>query len=190
MNRVEEILKEAGALLSGHFILTSGRHAAQYMQCARVLQWPMYTEEIAGMLVDDNELDMERIDAVVAPAVGAIVFGYELARELNVPSLFTERVDGKMTLRRGFEVPVGARVLVAEDVVTTGGSVREVIDVVRAAGAEVAGVALMVDRSGGTVDFGVPKYAAYTTSIESYDADNCPLCADGKQPPVKPGSRK
>jgi len=188
MNRVEEILREAGALMEGHFVLTSGRHAGKYMQCARVLQKPAYVEEIVGMLTDEHGLDEEGIDFVVAPAVGAIVFGYELAREVGAVSLFTERVDGKMTLRRGFEIPAGARVLVAEDVVTTGGSVREVIEVVGACGAEVVGVALIVDRSGGAVDFGVPKFAGFTTAIESFEGDDCPLCAKGMEV-VKPGSR-
>lgn len=188
MDVVESILVEAGALMQGHFVLTSGRHAGQYMQCARVLQKPSYVEEIVGMIVDENDLDEERIDFVVAPAVGAIVFGYELAREVGAVSMFTERVDGKMTLRRGFEIPKGSRVLVAEDVVTTGGSVKEVIDVVKACQAEIVGVALMVDRSGGTVDFGVPKYAGFTTAIESYEAADCPLCKEGV-PIVKPGSR-
>ena len=189
MNRVEEILKEAGALLDGHFILTSGRHAGQYMQCARVLQKPAYVEEIVGMLVDDNGLDEEGVDFVVAPAVGAIVFGYELAREVGATSLFTERVDGKMTLRRGFEIPAEARVLIAEDVVTTGGSVMEVIEVVKACKAEIVGVALIVDRSGGSVDFGCPKFSAFTTVVESFESDNCPLCKEGKSPATKPGSR-
>ena len=189
MNRVEEILREAGALMAGHFVLTSGRHAGFYMQCARVLMKPAYVEEIVGMIVDDNGLDEEGVDFVVAPAVGAIVFGYELARELSAVSLFTERVDGKMALRRGFVIPAGARVLVAEDVVTTGGSVMEVIEVVKAAGAEVVGVALMVDRSGGAVDFGCAKYAGFTTAIESYEAGDCPLCKGGGEPAVKPGSR-
>ena len=188
MNRTQEILIEAGALITGHFALTSGRHAAQYMQCAKVLQKPTYVEEIVGMLVDDNTLDEEGIDFVVAPAVGAIVFGYELAREIGAVSLFTERVDGKMALRRGFEIPKGARVLVAEDVVTTGGSVKEVIDVVKASEATVVAVALIVDRSGGTVDFGVTTHAAFITAIESYDPENCPLCKK-TIPLTKPGSR-
>jgi len=190
MKRIEKILRDCDALLEGHFVLTSGRHAAFYMQCARVLQNPELTEEIVGdYLCDEGELDLDNIQMVVAPAVGGIVLGYELARQLGVKSIFCERENGKMTLRRGFEIPAGTRVLVAEDVVTTGGSVREVMEVVRASGGEVVAVALLVDRSGGTVDFGVKTVAAYQTTIESYEPDNCPLCEEGKLPAIKPGSR-
>jgi len=190
MERIEKILRDCDALLEGHFILTSGRHAAYYMQCAKILQNPNVTEEIVGdYLCDLGGLDYDGIEVVVAPAVGGIVLGYELARQLGAKSIFCERENGKMTLRRGFEIKKGTKVLVAEDVVTTGGSVREVMEVVGAAGGEVVAVALLVDRTGGTVDFGVKTAAAYTTTIESYDADECPLCKEGKLPAVKPGSR-
>ncbi|MDR2168403.1 MAG: orotate phosphoribosyltransferase [Clostridiales bacterium] len=187
MKNVKNILVEVGALLEGHFVLTSGRHAAQYMQCAKILQWPEHTEDIAEDLAEAFEDD--DVDLVVSPAVGAIVLGYELARHLDCRAIFCEREQGKMTLRRGFEIPRGARVLVCEDVVTTGGSVREVMEVVRAAGGEVVGIALLVDRSGGAVDFGVKKVAAYTTAIESYEPGDCPLCKENKLPAIKPGSR-
>ena len=149
MKRVEEILMESGALLEGHFLLTSGRHGGKYMQCAKVLQCPEYAGEIAAAVVASFGDSLGEVDLVIAPAVGGIVFGYELARQMGVKSLFAERESGKMTLRRGFEILPEQRVLVAEDVVTTGGSVREVIELVRGLGGEVAGVALMVDRSGG-----------------------------------------
>lgn len=190
MKHIERILRDCDALLEGHFILTSGRHAKFYMQCARILQNPELTEEIVKYhICHEGRFDLDNIHMVVAPAVGGIVLGYELARQLNVKSIFCERENGKMTLRRGFEIPKGTRVLVAEDVVTTGGSVREVMDVVHAAGGEVVAVALLVDRSGGTVDFGVKTIAAYQTFIESYEPDNCPLCKAGDLPAVKPGSR-
>ncbi|MCL2753248.1 MAG: orotate phosphoribosyltransferase [Defluviitaleaceae bacterium] len=185
--RIEEILRDSGALLEGHFILTSGRHAGRYMQCAKILQYPNYTQELTGHLKQSFKDD--GVQMVIAPAVGGIVLGYELARQLGVQSIFTEREDGKMVLRRGFEIPAGTKVLVAEDVVTTGGSVKEVIEVAKAAGAVVVGVALLVDRSGGTVDFGTKCIAAYTTAIASYEPENCPLCKGGAIQAIKPGSR-
>jgi orotate phosphoribosyltransferase len=187
VKHVEEILTKTKALLDGHFILTSGRHAGRYMQCAKILQYPEYTEQIAEFLA--GEFANDEIDIVISPAVGAIVLGYELARKLKAVAIFAERQEGRMVLRRGFEIPEKSKVLVVEDVVTTGGSVLEVIELVKASGAWLAGVALLVDRSGGAVNFGVKTAAAYTTSIESYVADDCPLCREGKIPAVKPGSR-
>ncbi|MBN4050832.1 MAG: orotate phosphoribosyltransferase [Alkaliphilus sp.] len=186
--RILEILKETEVLLEGHFLLTSGKHSRQYMQCAKLLQYPKYTEEIARDLAD--KFKNEKVDIVIAPAVGGIIFGYEVARQLGAKNLFAERVNGKMKLRRGFEIPKGARVLVAEDVVTTGGSVKEVIEAVKKQGGEVVGVVVVVDRSNGTVEFGTKFEAALTTEVISYKADNCPLCKEGKSAPVKPGSRK
>lgn len=186
--RVIEILEKSGVLLNGHFLLTSGRHSNQYMQCAQILQYPEYTEEIAKGLAE--EFQQDAIDVVVGPAVGGIIFAYEVARQLGAKNVFAEREDGKMTLRRGFSIPVGARVLVAEDVVTTGGSVKEVIEVVKGQGAEVIGVAVLVDRSNGTIDFGTKLKAALTTEVISYEAEECPLCKEGKMPAIKPGSRK
>jgi orotate phosphoribosyltransferase len=186
----EEVLKvfyDSGALMEGHFLLTSGLHSDQYMQCARVLQYPRYTEklaqEIANKFIDDN------IELVIGPAMGGIIVAYEVARQLGVPALFTERLDGEMVLRRGFMMDAGQRVLVVEDVVTTGGSVREVMNVVNKFGAKVVGVGVLVDRSNGTVDFGVKQEAVLTMDISSWPAADCPLCARGKLPVVKPGSR-
>ncbi len=183
-----EIFEESEALQNGHFRLTSGRHSDQYMQCAQVLKFPEYTEALcehmAESFVDDD------VDLVVGPAMGGVTLSYEMARQLGTPSLFTERVDNKMVLRRNFFIPEGARVLVTEDVTTTGGSVIEVIELVRAAGGIVVGTAVLVDRSGGTLDLGVDKQvSALTVNVVSYDADECPLCKDGI-PIVKPGSRK
>jgi len=186
-DRVLEILKETGVLLQGHFLLTSGRHSDKYMQCARVFQYPAYSEELSRMLADQlGDLD---IDVVIGPAIGGIVFSYEMGRVLGVKTLFAEREGGAMTLRRGFSIETGSRVFVVEDAVTTGGSVKEVIDLVQSLGAQVVGVGSLVDRSGGTVDFGVPFHAVYRTVIKSYEPDACPLCKEGKIPLVKPGSR-
>ncbi len=185
--RIEQIFTNAGALLEGHFLLSSGKHSNRYIQCASVLQYPCYTdelaEELAGRFRDD------RVEAVIGPAMGGIIVAYEIARKLGVKGMFCERENGKMKLRRGFSVFPGQRVLVAEDVITTGGSVREVIDVVREYGGNVIGVAALVDRSGGKVDFGVKTEAALVLDIETYEPDDCPLCKAGQVPLVKPGSR-
>jgi len=186
MSQVEKILTETGALLNGHFKLTSGRHSAQYMQCAKVLQYPEHTAYIAKVMAEGFKDD--EVDIVLAPAIGGIVIGYELARALGAKSLFTEREDGKMTLRRGFVIPKGARVVIAEDVITTGGSTREVIAVAKEHGAEIIGACVMIDRTGGQIDFGVKFVSAYSNAMDSYDPNDCPLCKEG-QPMVKPGSR-
>jgi len=182
-----KIFSDAGALMEGHFKLTSGRHSNRYMQCAQVLKHPDYTEQLAKHIAE--AYTGEKIDVVVGPAMGGIIVAYEVARQLNVPGIFCERQDGKMTLRRGFSVGQGDRVLVVEDVVTTGGSVVEVMDVVRGLGAAVVGVGVLVDRSGGKVDFGVRKEAVLTMEIESWEPESCPLCKEGKTEAVKPGSR-
>lgn len=185
---IMEIFEKTGAVLKGHFLLTSGLHSDTYIQCAKVLQYPEYTSllvrEIADAFKDDG------IELVVGPAMGGILVAYEAGRLLGVPAIFTERENGKMTLRRGFDIPKGAKVLVVEDVVTTGGSVREVIDIVRDKGAQVAGVGLLVDRSAGKVDFGVKKAAVLTLDVKTYEpGERCPMCGTGA-PAVKPGSRK
>ncbi|MCL2527231.1 MAG: orotate phosphoribosyltransferase [Defluviitaleaceae bacterium] len=187
MNKVEQILVETGALLNGHFQLTSGRHGQQYMQCAKVLQYPEHTAYIAEVIAQGFQ--GQEVDIVLAPAIGGIVMGYELARALKAKSLFVERENGEMTLRRGFEIPKGAKVVIAEDVVTTGGTTKEVIEIAKAHGAEVVGVGIMVDRSGGQVDLGAKVVAAYSKAIVSYTPEECPLCKEGVEI-VKPGSRK
>ncbi len=184
---IEAILEKAEVLLNGHFILTSGKHSNQYMQCAKISQYPEYNQQIAACLVEKYK--DEQIDVVIAPAVGGIVFGYEVARQLGVKNLFAERENGKMTLRRGFEIKPGQRVLVVEDVVTTGGSVKEVMEVVRAQGGIVIGVGVLVDRSQGKAEFGVTFNKVYEANVQAFDADDCPLCKEGKTEAVKPGSR-
>lgn len=184
---MERIFKQTGLMLEGHFLLTSGRHSNRYMQCAKLFQYPEYSEMICKDLAD--RFARQKIDMVVGPAVGGIIMSYEMARQFKVPNIFAERENGAMTLRRGFSIPEGAKVLVVEDVVTTGGSVREVMDIVAEAKAEVVGVCVVVDRSGGKIDFGVPFEAAYETEIQSYEPSQCPLCEQGLEL-VKPGSRK
>ena len=185
----EEILKifrDTGALLEGHFILTSGLHSATYFQCAKVFQYPRHAEKLSRDIAD--HFGKEKIGVVVSPAVGGIVFGQEVGRLLEARSIFTERVEGEMALRRGFEISPDERVLVAEDVTTTGGSVQEVMETVRSAGAEVVGVTAVVDRSGGRAQFGVPYFSLIKMDVANYDRQDCPLCKAGSRA-VKPGSR-
>jgi orotate phosphoribosyltransferase len=187
---IESILIETQTLMEGHFILASGRHSARYMQCARILQYPWHAERMCGEIIAQFNADGGfAVDAVLCPATGGIIVAYELSRQLGVMNLFAEREEGKMKLRRGFALPNNARVLVAEDVVTTGGTVQEVIELAEAHGAQVVGVAVLVDRSMGAVSFGVPLKAAYTADVVSWDAADCPLCREGKIPAEKPGSR-
>ena len=184
-----KIFSEAGVLLEGHFRLTSGRHSNRYLQCAKIFRYPKYSEELCSALAE--KFRNEGVEVVVGPAMGAVQMAYEVSRALHCENFFAERgEDGKMCLRRGFEVLPGQKVLVVEDVVTTGGSVREVIDIVKAAGGEVAGVGSMVDRTGGKIDFGVPFHAVVTLDVESWAPEECPLCKAGAGAPVKPGSRK
>lgn len=186
----EQILgffQKTQALLEGHFLLTSGRHSNQYFQCAKVLQNPEYAEKICAEL--SQYFAEDKIDKVIAPAMGGIIVGWEVARLMKKQFIFAEREKEKFEVRRGFEIIPGERYLVCEDVVTTGGSVQEVIDLVKANGAEVAGAAYLVDRSNGKVDFGVKQKAAVTLQVISYSSEECPLCKQNV-PIVKPGSRK
>ncbi|MDD6308668.1 MAG: orotate phosphoribosyltransferase [Clostridia bacterium] len=182
--KVIEILTEAGVLQTGHFCLTSGRHSANYMQCAKIFQYTKYAEPLCAALAEK----FDHIDVVIGPAIGAIQMAYEVSRQLKTKNVFAERKDGVMTLRRGFTIEKGQRVLVVEDVVTTGGSVREVMDIVKSCGGDVVGVGAIVDRTGGKIDFGVPFSAVLSMDIESFEAEECPLCKKGL-PIDKPGSR-
>ena len=182
-----EILTRLGALKQGHFRLTSGLHSDRYMQCAALFQFPKESEQLCAALAE--KFAGQKIDLVAGPALGGIIMAYEVARALGVPNIFSEREDGKMTFRRGFRIEAGQKVLVVEDVVTTGGSVKEVIGLVRAAGGEVVGVGSVVDRGGGKADFGVPFHALMTLEATNWKEEDCPLCKEG-MPIVKPGSRK
>ena len=181
------ILQETGALLEGHFQLTSGLHSPRYLQCALILQHPQHAEWVGRQLA--AHFAGEQIETVVAPAIGGIVVAHETARAIGCRALFTERETGAMTLRRGFSIEAGERVLVVEDVVTTGGSTRETIDAVARAGGQVIGAGSIVDRSGGAVDVGAPRAALLTLDVPAYDPEDCPLCRQGSVA-VKPGSRK
>lgn len=186
MKPVLDIFKESGALLEGHFILTSGKHSNRYMQCAKVLQYPWHAEALAKQLV--KEIGNDPVDVVVGPAMGGVVLAQEVARQLKVRAVFSEREQGEMTLRRGFEISPDEKVLVVEDVITTGGSVKEVLQLVKALGGTPAAVAVLVDRSGGRADFSVPLYRLLNVEAVAYSQDQCPLCKQGI-PAVKPGSR-
>ena len=184
------IFRDSGAMLEGHFQLTSGLHSDRYFQCARVLQYPHYAELLCGEIA--QRFRPAGIDVVVAPALGGIVVGQEVGRQLRARTLFAERKEGVMQLRRGFQIAPGENVLVCEDVVTTGGSVSEVIALVRQGGGKLAGVAFIVDRSGGKVEFamdpGGVQFSLMAMDVVAYAPADCPLCARGL-PVVKPGSR-
>ena len=180
------LFRRVGALLEGHFRLTSGLHSSGYLQCALVLQHPREAEA-CGVGIAERVRSLAPT-VVLSPALGGIVIGHEVARALGVRAIFAERQDGTLTLRRGFSLAAGDRVLVVEDVVTTGGSTRETIDVARAQGASVVGAAAIIDRSGGSQNQDVPFHALATVSLPTYQPDACPLCARG-EPVVKPGSR-
>ena len=181
-----DIFRKSGALLEGHFRLSSGLHSSGYLQCALVLQHPAVAEALARVIAAKvREL---RATVVLSPALGGVVIGQEVARALGVRAIFAERQDGVLTLRRGFMLSEADRVLVVEDVLTTGGSTRETMQVATAAGAHVVGAASIVDRSGGKAAFDVPFITLLDIDLPTYQPDACPLCAQGL-PVVKPGSR-
>lgn len=180
-----EIFRKSGAFLEGHFILTSGLHSPHYVEKFRVLEHPTLTAELCAHIAD-----MWRdkgVTVVVGPVTGGVILAHEVGRQLGVRAMFTERVDGVMLMRRGFALTPDDRVLLVEDVVTTGGSIIEVRDVVQATGAKVVGLAYLVDRSAGRAEFGVPAVPLITLDVVTYQPDTCPLCAAGGTA-VKPGS--
>lgn len=181
------IFEKHNALLNGHFKLSSGLHSGKYLQCALVLQYPGVAEEMAKEIA--RRFKDEKIGFVVGPALGGVTLAYEVARALGVRGLFTERQDGKMTLRRGFSVGKTEKALVVEDVVTTGGSTKEVIDVIESLGAKTAGVACVIDRSGGKTDFKVRFESLAKVKVDTFEEKDCPLCKAGITI-TKPGSRK
>jgi len=194
MRDARELLRETEAMLEGHFLLSSGRHSDRYFQCARLLQYPDKATEALAPLVARLRQDLAagtvNFDAIVGPAMGGIIVAWELGRQLGLPAFFTERDDtGAMALRRGFTVRPGQRVLIAEDVVTTGKSSAESAAVLAALGAEVVTLACIVDRRAENVPVSWPLYAAVRVAVTTWEAGNCPLCARGV-PAVKPGSRK
>jgi orotate phosphoribosyltransferase len=188
MNQEEvlDIYQRTGALLSGHFLLSSGLHSDRYLQSALVLQQPDIATKLCAELA--AYFKDQRIEAVIAPALGGVFVSHETARALGVRALFAERVNGELMLRRGFTIKSGERVLVVEDVITTGKSTRETIDVVKKAGAMVIAAASLVDRSGGKAELGVPYRSLVTLDVPTYAAESCPMCRAGSTP-IKPGSR-
>jgi orotate phosphoribosyltransferase len=195
-DRVLDLFTQTGAYLEGHFRLSSGLHSSGYLQSALVLQHPRYAERLgkalATALLDLAQSDLTTdlaVGLVISPALGGLIIGHEVARALGVRFLFTERdADRKMSLRRGFVLSPGERVVVVEDVITTGGSTREVIDIVNAAGALPVAAGSIIDRSGGSADLGIPRVALETLAVPVYEPDRCPLCLKG-EPIAKPGSR-
>ena len=185
-NNYIEIFKNSGALLEGHFVLTSGRHSASYFQCAKLLQYPKYLELFSNKIVDhfkDNEIDL-----VMSPAVGGIVLGTEVGRLLKKRTVFAERVNGKMSMRRGFEIKANEKVLIVEDVITTGGSVKEVMNLVKDFGGSIVGVGVIVDRSSGEVVLHDNQLSIASLKVNSYDSNEVPSEL-ASIPVEKPGSR-
>lgn len=186
MNDIIKIFGKTGALLKGHFRLTSGLHSPTYFQCAIVLQYPEYCQLLADKIV--NYFRNKKVSLVISPAIGGIVIGQEVGRQLGVRTVFAEREAGKIKLRRGFEIKSGENVLICEDVVTTGGSVFEVIDLVNQFRAKLVGVGYIVDRSNNQVQFDLDQFSVVQLKVTTYNADACPLCLK-KVPIIKPGSR-
>lgn len=190
-----KIFVENDALLKGHFLLSSGLHSDRYLQCALVLQHPAIAERLGVALAAKAKADPDigPVDLVIAPAIGGVIVAHEVARALGVRALFTERQEKSMALRRGFQIRPGERCLVVEDVVTTGGSTREVIEVVARHGGATAGVGSLIDRSlkkdGSVADIGLPRHALATLEVATYASEDCPMCREGSIA-IKPGSRQ
>jgi orotate phosphoribosyltransferase len=185
MNSVEEIFKKSGAVLEGHFLLTSGRHSPVYWEKFKVLQFPDYTQQLCGMIAD--HFRKQRIQLVAGPTTGGIILAFEVARQLGVRGVFAEKEGEKeRAFRRGFTVKSGERVLIVDDILTTGSSIREVMAAVKRLGGEIIGIGVLVDRSEQKIDFGVPLFSCLRSATVSYSPSDCPLCA-AKIPLVRPG---
>jgi orotate phosphoribosyltransferase len=182
---VLKILKDTGALLDGHFILTSGLHSPHYIEKFRVFEQPAYTEKLCKMIADNYR--EKNISVVIGPMTGGIILAYEVGRQLGTRAIFTERIEGKMLLRRGFKLSPEDRVLVVEDIITTGGSIQEVIDIVKQHGSTIVGLSCLVDRSSGKAKFDVPFKPLLKMDVVSYKPEECTMCKNGSKP-VKPGS--
>ena len=185
-NEIIEIFEKTGALLTGHFKLSSGLHSTQYLQCALVLQHPEYAAKLGKTIAD--KFKSTQITCVAGPALGGIIIAHEVAKALKTRCVFGERENGKMTLRRGFRVSPRDKVLIVEDVMTTGGSIKELIGVIKDSGSQIAGVGTIVDRSSGRLDLGCDTKSLIKMDIKTFNPDECPLCKSGT-PPTKPGSR-
>ncbi|MDU0894087.1 orotate phosphoribosyltransferase [Anaerococcus sp.] len=189
MDKTIELLKKSDALLEGHFLLSSGKHSDRYIQCAKLIQHPEYCKEVSEIIAEklkENNID---VDLCVGPAMGGVIISYEVAKALGVDAIFTERVDNEMTLRRGFEIPKGAKVIIVEDVITTGKSSFETVDVIRSCGAEVVALTSIVNRSNKEKINGLPVISATKIDVKTYDADDLPEHLKNTEA-IKPGSRK
>jgi orotate phosphoribosyltransferase len=183
---IARIFEQTGALLTGHFLLTSGLHSGKYLQCAKVLQWPHHAESCGRALARHFDADKPRL--VISPAIGGIIIGQEVGRALGCRAVFAERENGALRLRRGFSIEPGEPAVVVEDVITTGGSTLETMEVVKSHGGSVLGALSVIDRSGGNVALGTRYHSLWTLNIPTFEAECCPLCKAGSSP-VKPGSR-
>lgn len=182
------LLATRSVIKEGHFLLSSGKHSNRYLQCAQILQYPDDAAKLGAAIA--TKAKQMGAEVVVSPALGGVIIGHEVARALKVRFIFAERENGKMTLRRGFTLAEGEKVFVVEDVITTGGSAKEVVEACRAAGADVVGVGSIIDRSGSSKNvFDVPFLPLTKVDVESWDAADCPLCKEGASPAIKPGSR-
>ncbi len=189
MDKTLDLLKKSDALLEGHFLLSSGKHSDRYIQCAKLIENPVYCKEVAEIIAENlKEADIE-VDLCVGPAMGGVIISYELARALGVHAIFTERVDNQMTLRRGFEIKEGSKVIIVEDVITTGKSSFETVDVIRSYGADVVALTSIVNRSGKDQINGVPVISATKIDVNTWDPDEIPEYLKDT-PAIKPGSRK
>ena len=185
--QILEPFRQTNALLEGHFILSSGLHSPKYLQCALALQYPFDAAKFGAAIAE--HYTNEKIETVASPAIGGLIIGYEVAKALNVRFIWTERENGLMTVRRGFSVKENERILVVEDVITTGGSTRECIAGLEKHGAKIVAAASIIDRSNGAADVGVPRISLVSLEVPGYKPEDCPLCANGEVA-VKPGSRK
>ncbi len=177
------LFKRTGVIMEGHFLLTSGLHSGRFLQCSQLLQHPGHAEKVGRLMAEPYQL--KKVEVVIGPAMGGVILAYEAARFLQARALYAERSGDQMTLRRGFKIEPGAKVLVVEDAVTTGGSVQKVINLLNEIGAETVGVSVMIDRSSGKLELGYPVRSLLTMKIDSYDPESCPLCREGL-PLVKP----
>lgn len=189
MDKTIELLKKSDALLEGHFLLSSGKHSDRYIQCAKLIQHPEYCKEVSEIIAEKLKENSIDVDLCVGPAMGGVIISYEVAKALGVDAIFTERVDNEMTLRRGFEIPKGTKVIIVEDVITTGKSSFETVDVIRSCGAEVVALTSIVNRSNKEEINGLPVISATKIDVKTYDADDLPEHLKNTEA-IKPGSRK
>ncbi|MBM2825746.1 MAG: orotate phosphoribosyltransferase [Dehalococcoidales bacterium] len=186
MNNIEEMFQKSGALLEGHFLLTSGLHSPVYWEKFLVLQYPSYTEQLCAVIA--SHFRKEQVEVVAGPTTGGVILAYEVARQLGLRGIFAENKEGGgRAFKRGFSIKPGERVLIVDDILTTGSSIREVIAAVTEKGGNIVGIGVLVDRSERSVDFGVPLFSCHRAATITYSPKNCPLCA-AKIPLVKPGS--